>query len=128
MVDDCNDMPAAYMVTDVVVSASTRPESFGRVIAEAQAMGRPVVASSHGPTAEIILPGVTGWMFTPSDPVSLADALHRALDLSKEERAKLSALAMERARTLFNKAEMCEKTLAVYDEVLARSRAGASAS
>jgi len=41
IVGDCNDMPAAYMLTDVVVSASTDPEAFGRVIVEAQAMGRP---------------------------------------------------------------------------------------
>src|SRR5690242_13491630 len=40
--DDCRDMPAAYKLADVVVSASTRPEGFGRVIAEGQAMGRPV--------------------------------------------------------------------------------------
>lgn len=123
VIEDCNDMPAAYMVTDVVVVASTRPEAFGRVIAEAQAMGRPVVACSHGPTAEIILPGVTGWMFTASDPVSLADALERALSLSGEERARVAAMAAERARKLFNKDEMCAKTLKVYDEVLANHAA-----
>lgn len=120
VIEDCNDMAAAYMVTDVVVIASTRPEAFGRVIAEAQAMGRPVVACSHGPTAEIILPGVTGWMFTASDPVSLADALERVLSLSREERERVATLAAERVRTLFDKDEMCAKTLAVYDEVLAR--------
>ena len=120
VIQECNDMPAAYMVTDVVVVASTRPEAFGRVIAEAQAMGRPVVACSHGPTAEIIEPGVTGWMFTASDPLSLADALERALSLTREERDRLALRASERARTLFNKDEMCAKTLAVYDEVLAK--------
>lgn len=123
VIEDCNDMPAAYMVTDVVVVASTRPEAFGRVIAEAQAMGRPVVACSHGPTAEIILPGVTGWMFTASDPVSLADALERALSLTREERARVAVLAADRARTLFDKDEMCAKTLAVYGEVLAHHAA-----
>lgn len=123
VIQDCNDMPAAYMVTDVAVVASTRPEAFGRVIAEAQAMGRPVVACSHGPTAEIIEPGVTGWMFTASDPVSLADALERALSLSRDERAVLAKRASDRARTLFNKDEMCAKTLAVYEEVLAKHAA-----
>lgn len=118
VIDDCNDMPAAYMVTDAVVVASKRPEAFGRVIVEAQAMGRPVVACSHGPTAEIILPGVTGWMFTANDPISLADALERVLALTREERAHLAEQATERARTLFTKDEMCAKTLAVYDAVL----------
>ena len=71
------------MATDVVVSASTKPEAFGRVVAEAQAMGRPVVAPSHGAAGEIIIPGVTGWLFTPGDAVSMADALERALALNQ---------------------------------------------
>ena len=120
IVDDCNDMAAAYMATDVVVSASTRPEAFGRVIVEAQAMGRPVVAPSHGPSAEIIIPGVTGWLFTPSDPVSLADVLDRALRLTQDERIRLAEAAIARVREHFSKAEMCAKTLAVYEEIMAR--------
>lgn len=124
IVDDCNDMPAAYMATDVVVSATTRPEAFGRIMAEAQAMGRPVVAPSHGPSDEVILPGVTGWLFTPSDPMSLADALERALRLTQHERIALSEIAVIRVQENFTNAEMCDKTLAVYDEVLARGGAG----
>jgi len=123
IIDDCGDLPAAYMATDVVVSASTKPEAFGRVVAEAQAMGRPVVAPSHGAAAEIIIPGVTGWLFTPGDPVSLADALERALALSQPERIRLADQAIARARSLFAKADMCAKTLAVYDEILARAPA-----
>ncbi len=119
IVQDCNDLPAAYMITDVAVSASTDPEAFGRVVAEAQAMGRPVIAPAHGAAPEIIEPGVTGWLFTPRDPVSLADALLRAINMSRDEREHLSVRAIERVRARFNKAEMCAKTLKVYDEVLA---------
>ena len=122
IIDDCNDMPAAYMATDVVVSASTRPEAFGRVVAEAQAMGRPVVAPSHGAAAEIIIPGVTGWLFTPSDPISLADAMSRALRLTQDERARLANTAIARTHDLFSKAEMCAKTLSVYEELLVAYR------
>jgi glycosyltransferase involved in cell wall biosynthesis len=122
IVQDCNDIPAAYMITDVAVSASTDPEAFGRVVAEAQAMGRPVVAPAHGAAPEIIEPGVTGWLFTPRDPVSLADALERALVLTLDERERLAARAMERVRSKFNKTDMCAKTLAVYEEVLASEK------
>ncbi len=127
IVDDCNDLPAAYMATDVVVSASTRPEAFGRVVAEAQAMGRPVVAPSHGGAQEIIVPGVTGWLFTPSDPVSLADALDRSLNLSQDERIRVANASIDRARELFSKTEMCAKTLGVYDEVLEKFAAAHAA-
>jgi len=127
VVDDCNDMPAAYMVTDVVVSATTRPEAFGRIMAEAQAMGRPVVAPSHGPSSEVILPGVTGWLFTPSDPKSLANALERALQLTPHERLALSEIAVARVQENFTNTEMCAKTLAVYDEVMVQRETGARA-
>src|SRR3546814_20895701 len=46
--DECGDMPAAYMLSDVVVSASTDPEGFGRPVGEAQALGRQVFARDHG--------------------------------------------------------------------------------
>ena len=68
IVDGCRDMPAAYALSDVVVSASTDPEGFGRVIIEAQAMGRPVVATDHGGARETITPGVTGWLAAAGRP------------------------------------------------------------
>ena len=67
IVEDCRDMPAAYMLADVVVSASTDPEGFGRVIVEAQAMGRPVIATDHGGARETVVPGSTGWLVPPGD-------------------------------------------------------------
>ncbi|TAK98030.1 MAG: glycosyltransferase [Rhodospirillaceae bacterium] len=118
IIDDCNDLPAAYMATDVVVSASTRPEAFGRVVAEAQSMGRPVVAPDHGAAPEIIAPGITGWLFTPGDVISLANALTTALALDQDSRIRLADAAINRARALFDKADMCAKTLAVYDELV----------
>jgi glycosyltransferase involved in cell wall biosynthesis len=121
IIEDCNDLPAAYMASDVVVSASTRPEAFGRVVAEAQAMGRPVVAPQHGAAPEIVINGVTGWLFQPGDINGLATALETALSLDQEGRVRLAEAAIERARRLFDKADMCMKTLAVYDEILAEA-------
>ncbi len=45
---ECDDMPAALLLSDVVVHASTQAEAFGRVVIEAQAMGRPVIAADLG--------------------------------------------------------------------------------
>ncbi|MBM3513221.1 MAG: glycosyltransferase family 4 protein [Alphaproteobacteria bacterium] len=121
IVDDCADLPAAYRVSDVVVSASTRPEAFGRVVAEAQAMGRPVVAPAHGAAGEIVLAGVTGWLFTPNDPLSLAGAITRALALTAEQRLSIARDAVAHVREYFDKVEMCAKTIAVYRELLGSS-------
>jgi glycosyltransferase involved in cell wall biosynthesis len=118
IVDDCDDMPAAYKLSDVVVSASTDPEGFGRVISEAQAMGCPVVASEHGGAPEQVLPGRTAFLFPPGDRTALADALRTALGLDSAARERLAVEAMVNARTNFSKERMCERTLALYSELL----------
>ncbi len=79
IVDQCNDMPAAYMLANVVVSASTDPEGFGRVPIEAQAMGRAIIATNHGGAKETIIDSHTGWLVPPSDADALANAIDFAL-------------------------------------------------
>jgi glycosyltransferase involved in cell wall biosynthesis len=116
--DDCHDMPAAYMLADVVVSASTDPEAFGRVSAEAQAMGRPVIAPDHGAAPEIVQHHQTGWLFAAMHPGSLATMLREALTLDRQARAVYAQRAMAHARASFSKDQMCTKTLAVYQELL----------
>ncbi|MGH6661292.1 MAG: glycosyltransferase family 4 protein, partial [Rhodospirillales bacterium] len=118
IVDHCDDMPAAYMLTDVVVSASTDPEAFGRVVVEAQALGRPVVASDHGGARETVIEGETGWLYPPGDVEALTQALDKVLRLSQEARAALAAKAIQNVRNNFSLTTMCAKTLDVYNEVL----------
>lgn len=114
IVGHCDDMPAAYMLSDVVVSASTDPEAFGRVIAESQAMGRPVVVADHGGATEQVLAGQTGWRFAPGDPDAFADALETALDLDADRRAALAARAAAHVREHYSKTGMCAATLRIY--------------
>jgi glycosyltransferase involved in cell wall biosynthesis len=118
IVDDCRDMPAAYALSDVVVSASTDPEGFGRVIIEAQAMGRPVVATDHGGARETITPGVTGWLARPSDPVSLAAGIAAALALEPAERAAFAHRARAHVAAGYTRERMCARTIDVYEELL----------
>ena len=118
VIDDCNDMPAAYMLTDLVVSASTDPEAFGRVIVEAQALGRPVVATDHGGARETVIENVTGWLTPPGDSTALAQAIGKALTLDAAERIYLSERAIEHVRANYTKDLMSRRTLAVYNELL----------
>ncbi|MGQ0662695.1 MAG: glycosyltransferase family 4 protein [Pseudomonadota bacterium] len=119
MVDHCRDMPAAFMLADVVVSASTDPEAFGRVVAEAQAMGRPVIAPDHGGAREIVRAGETGWLVKPGEAGALAAALGEALALTPAAREAMASRAIAWTRARFSREAMCRSTLAVYDEVLA---------
>ncbi|HZT86639.1 MAG TPA: glycosyltransferase family 4 protein [Stellaceae bacterium] len=120
IVEGCRDMAAAYMLADVVVSASADPEGFGRVIVEAQAMGRPVVATDHGGARETVIPGETGWLARPRDPDSLAAALAHALALDAEARARYARRAIAHVAAAFTRERMCAETLAVYEELLPR--------
>ncbi len=115
---ECADMPAAYMLTDVVVSASSEPEAFVRVIAEAQAMGRPVVATNHPGADEQVVPERTAWLAPPGEPDSVAAAIAEALALTPGERLALGHIARDHARASFGKERMCAQTLAVYEELL----------
>ena len=112
------DMAAIYKLADVVVSASIEPEAFGRVVAEAQAMGRPTIGVNHGGGPEIIIKDVTGWLYQPNDAIDLSDKLRKALELDNLERKKMASKAIERTVLNFNNDSMCLKTLKVYSDLI----------
>jgi glycosyltransferase involved in cell wall biosynthesis len=112
-----NDMPAAYLAADVVAAPSTEPESFGRTVAEAGAMGAVVVASDLGGTAEIILDGVTGILVRAGDVKAWSAALDRALGMPASARAAIGAAARARVSASFSTEQMCEATFALYRRV-----------
>ena len=118
LVGECADMPAALALADVVVHASVRPEAFGRVVIEAQAMGRPVIAADLGGPAETVTEGVTGWRVPPADAVALAGAIRAVLALPAAERAAVGAAARAAVLAGATVAGMQAATLAVYREVL----------
>lgn len=115
LVGHCDDMPAAMILSDVVVHASTRPEAFGRVVIEAQAMARPVIAADLGGPVETVEHGVTGWRVTPGDPDALAAALTVALSMGLDERHALGIRARASVPTVRG---MQDATLDVYEAVL----------
>ena len=123
VVGGCDDMPAAYMLSDVVVSASTDPEAFGRVVAEGQAMGRPVVAPAHGAAPEIVIPGATGWLFEPGNAEDLARNLETALALG-QRRTRRAGPGRDRQRAPpLLEGPHDRETLDLYREVLAETAA-----
>jgi glycosyltransferase involved in cell wall biosynthesis len=116
-----DDMPAAYMLADVVVSTGGARQGFSRALVEAQAMGRPVVAEDGGGAAETLRPdGVTGWLAPAGDPAALAEALQAALSLSVERRAELARTAQEHARSTYSLAQSNQQLLALYHRLAAR--------
>ena len=78
---------------DVLVAPS-RAEPFGTVLAEAMAVGTPVVATRVDGLPEVVEDGVTGALVAPDDPGALAEAVLRVLD----RRDELGAAAARAAR------------------------------
>lgn len=118
----CDDMPAAYALADVVVVPSLKPEPFGRVVVEAQAMGRPVVVAAHGGAMETVEHGTSGYLFEPGDPQALSETIAHVLGLTAEQRGHLGYWARRSVAGRFTMQAMQEATLAVYRELLAPAR------
>ena len=71
-------MAEIYALSDVLVSCSVKPESFGRTLAEALSMDTPVIATAHGGALEIVRDGTDGLLFPPRDQAALAHCLETA--------------------------------------------------
>ncbi|MCP4922600.1 MAG: glycosyltransferase family 4 protein [bacterium] len=113
-----SDMSLVYGGADLVLHASTDPEAFGRVVAEAQAMGCPVLVSDLGAPKEIILEGETGWAVSPHDPELMAEKMEMILKIDPERTEKLSMAARRHIQKNFSTQTLTEKTLALYQELI----------
>jgi glycosyltransferase involved in cell wall biosynthesis len=116
------DMPAAYLASDIVVSASTDPEAFGRVSAEASAMARPVIATNHGGSRETVLPGLSGLLIPPGDSKALASALAQLLSLDATSLLAMGMKGRAHIAAQFTVEKMCADTIAVYRMLLSEKR------
>lgn len=113
-----DDMPAAYALADLVVAPSILPESFGRGVAEAGAMARPVIASPLGGPAETIVHDRTGWLVPAGDVGAWARAIDAALALGPDARVRIGRAARDRVTEHYSLRAMAAATFAVYRRVL----------
>ena len=112
--------PASAMrALDIVVHASTEPEPFGLVIAEAMACGRPVITTAYGGSAELIEAGRDALIAGPGDAEALADAIRR-LAGDPALRASLGARARIAALERFAPERMAAGLAAVFEQVAPR--------
>jgi len=107
----------AYLLSRLVVSTSIEPEAFGRVVLEAQAMGKPVIATDQGGPQETVVHNVTGWLIHPGDVEMLSACIHHALTLEDDTLHWMAEQSVANARH-FSIDVMCRKTLEVYLELL----------
>ena len=117
LIPSCANMPALYALSTVVVNPSLEPEAFGRVVTEAQAMGKIVVASGHGGAAETIKDGKTGFLFPAGDVKALAKTLDDVLTMPSTKRKVIEQAGIQSVRENFSIQKMCQKTIQIYQEM-----------
>ena len=111
-----DDMPAIYMLSDIVVSPSLREEAFGRVPIEAQAMGRIVVATNIGGFKETIKDKENGFLIPADSVIALCDIINHITNMTEHNKYNISQNAKKNA-ALFSLDKMQDKTLSLYREV-----------
>ena len=117
-ISHCKEMPLAYSLADVVVSASIEPEAFGRVAVEAQSMGKPIIASNIGGSKETILNKKTGFLYKFDDPRELAKSLNTVIELTQEELKSMGNEGRKNITKKFDVETMCDTNLNEYKKLL----------
>jgi glycosyltransferase involved in cell wall biosynthesis len=108
---------------DVLVQASTEPESFGRVVVEAQASGVPVVASRIGAIPEIIADDGIGLLVRPGSVDELAGAVLRLLESDRLYHSVAGA-ARRHVGLHFSIERVIGELTRLYDGLLAEKNEG----
>jgi glycosyltransferase involved in cell wall biosynthesis len=111
-----DDPASAMRALDVVVHASTQPEPFGLVIAEAMACGRAVVASAAGGAGEIVTPGHDALAVYPGDADGLSRAI-RCLATDPALRGRLARAGRDTALRRFDRARLAAEVAPLYREM-----------
>ncbi len=117
-IDHCKDMALAYKVADIIVSASTEPEAFGRVAVEAQSMEKPIIASNIGGSNETIIDQKTGFLYEAGNAKALSQ---RILGILNSSETVLKLIGIEGRKNIikkFNVEKMCFSTYSEYKRLL----------
>jgi len=111
------DASRAMRALDIVVHASTDPEPFGLVIAEAMACRKPVVVSRAGGASELIEPGVNALAFNPGEAAELAQRIEElARDANLRERLGRAGRSMAEQR--FHRRRVASELTPIYESLV----------
>lgn len=102
-------------ITNINISSSFKPETFGRANVEGMFLGVPLVATNIGATSDYIIEEKTGFFFEPKDFIALANQIERTLNTNFDKDFIISF-----ARENFTLKAMVERNLRIYNEVLGK--------
>ena len=117
-IDNCKDMALAYKISDIIVSSSIEPESFGRVSVEAQSMEKIIIASDIGGSNETIINEKTGYLFQSGNPQSLCNIILKVLNLDDTTLKSIGIEGRKNVVSKFNVEKMCFSTYSEYKKLI----------
>ena len=119
LVKSTRDIQASMILGDIIVMPSLTPEPFGRIVLEAQALGKIPIAFDHGGASETITDGKNGFLADPIKIDSLSEKISLALSLKEHKREKIGEYAKKNVSKNFSHDRMCKLTLSLYKQCLA---------
>jgi len=114
----CKNMPLAYKISYLIVSASIEPEAFGRVAVEVQSMEKPIVASNIGGSNETIIDNKTGFLFESGNAEALSKKIITVLNLDESTLKSIGIEGRKNVIKKFNVEKMCFSTYSEYKKLL----------
>jgi len=111
------DIASIYACIDLLVVPSQYEESFGRVLIEAMAMEKPVIATNVGGIPEIVVDGKTGLLVPLGDINALAESMIKLADNAKL-RECFGKEGRKRVEQMFDIKNNVQKTQHLYMEIL----------
>ena len=87
---------------DLFIFTAKRDEGFGIAMAEAMALGIPVIATDVGACREVLNNGICGYLVPPKDPISLSNKIIYALNNKDETNNKIKSARIRAESNFMN--------------------------
>ncbi len=117
-IDEFSEMPLAYKLSNLVISASIEPEAFGRVSVEAQSMCKPIVATKLGGSKETIINEKTGILIEPGNPNVMADTMYKIMTMDEKMLESMGLEGRKNVLKKFDVEKMCNSTFTEYKKLI----------
>ncbi len=113
-----DDMKVMYSISNIVVNGSQYPEGFGRVIAEAMSMGKPVIAYNHGAAPELLEIYNDKFKIPLNDCPKMIESINEILNMTEDSKKELALKSYEFVKKNFTIEDMISKTFNLYQNLL----------
>ncbi|WP_010297918.1 glycosyltransferase family 4 protein [Candidatus Odyssella thessalonicensis] len=118
LIHDFKDIPLIYALSDLILFPTALKETFGRISAEAGAMGKIIISTQQGASAELIINGVTGYLIPADNLGALVECIQTVLKLASDQRVAMEKNAHHYILENFSAERMYNETLNLYNSLL----------